>query len=319
MRRGARVLFVTSIVVISACGGGGGDSPGTAPSASPQTASSISPADIIDLASAEVPFAEQQTFEAEAYGINARKTGDPRFNELLREEGIQGSPLLNGETLRFGKVIAGDGKRALAFQLAPGDPITNASHRSELEFPKNIEHEKTYWYAYRIYFYDWGTLPAADEAFFGGQFHTGDQNIGSGGAHGLCVRGRDGAGRSFHVFAAWSFAENPRAVQSFRGPQIPIPFGRWVDFVGKIRHSQTNGLLQVWMGDDANGWRQIANYTGPLGLYTPGFIDYFKAGYYNWEDGPNTIRKLLLRSVVVVADPTGTKYKAEDLRAFINQ
>jgi len=97
-------------------------------------------------------------------------------------------------------------------------------------------------------------------------------------------------------------------------PGVPIPFGRWVDFVFKFRHSMSpSGLLQVWMDGS-----QIMNYSGPLGYYTPGYNDYFKFGYYNWSTY-NSSRKVLVRSPVVVADPTGSKYSAADLRSFINQ
>jgi len=103
MRCGTCIFLAVTSIVIFACGGGGESAPATA---TPRAPSSISAAD-----------------------ASVRGTGD----ELLTEEGIQGSPLPNGETLRFGKVTAADGKRALAFQLAPGDPIQNGSHRSEMD------------------------------------------------------------------------------------------------------------------------------------------------------------------------------------------
>jgi hypothetical protein len=289
-------------------------SPATTTPAS-TTASPISNLDILELAQADVPFAQQQAYWAEAFGTDLNTQG--KLNPLT-ENGIHGSKLPNGETLRLGKVTAADGKPALSFTLAPGDPLQNSSHRSELEFlpvasvgAGNIEHEKTYWYAYKVFIYDWGTLAAGDESFFGAHIHSGDMNIGIGGPHGLVTYAKDNGGRSFRVWTAWTTPSAPRSAQTWMSSPIPIPFGRWVDFVGKIRQSQTNGLLQVWMDGV-----QIANRSGPVGLYTPGFKDYFKAGFYNWS-GTQKVKTVMLRSVVVVNDPTGGKYNPEDLRAFI--
>jgi hypothetical protein len=75
-----------------------------------------------------------------------------------------------------------------------------------------------------------------------------------------------------------------------------------------------NGFLQVWMDGT-----QIVDHKGLLGYITPGNKDFFKFGYYNWS-GSNfaSTRKVLLRSPVIVSDPSGTKYKPEDLRAYVN-
>jgi hypothetical protein len=61
---------------------------------------------------------------------------------------------------------------------------------------------------------------------------------------------------------------------------------------------------------------QIMDYTGPLGYSTPGYKDYAKFGYYNWSSFDSS-RKVLMRSPVLVNDPTGSKYQASDLRAFV--
>jgi len=44
--------------------------------------------------------------------------------------------------------------------------------------------------------------------------------------------------------------------------------------------------------------------------------DYFKFGYYNWSTF-NSSRKVMLRSPIVVNDPTGSKYSATDLRSYV--
>ena len=73
---------------------------------------------------------------------------------------------------------ANSSRKAFAFQLSPSDPITSGSKRSEFEFPKIVEHGKTYWVAYSVYVYDWGTLPSGDESLFGSQLHSGDTSRG---------------------------------------------------------------------------------------------------------------------------------------------
>jgi len=44
--------------------------------------------------------------------------------------------------------------------------------------------------------------------------------------------------------------------------------------------------------------------------------NYFKFGYYNWSTF-NSSRKVMLRSPIVVNDPTGSKYSATDLRSYV--
>jgi len=86
-----------------------------------------------------------------------------------------------------------------------------------------------------------------------------------------------------------------------------------MDVVVKMRNHISSGIAQVWVDGT-----QVANYSGPVGYYTPSVNDYAKFGYYNWSSY-QTSRKVLLDSPVVVSDPTGSKYSAADLRAFINQ
>ncbi|HXI35974.1 MAG TPA: heparin lyase I family protein, partial [Burkholderiales bacterium] len=94
-------------------------------------------------------------------------------------------------------------------------------------------------------------------------------------------------------------------------PNIAMPFGRWVDFVVKVREDINNGIAQVWMDGT-----QIANYAGPVGYLLPGTSDYVKFGYYNWSPYA-TNRKVLMRQAAMVVDPTGSKYTQSDLRALI--
>jgi hypothetical protein len=117
-------------------------------------AESLAPEDILGQAQASVPFAQQSGYIAEVMGAY------PNVNEIP-ETGIQGAALPNGETLRLGKVAdpLNPARAALAFQLAPNDPMTSSSKRSEIEFPPNIELDRVYWIAFSMFVYDWGTLP----------------------------------------------------------------------------------------------------------------------------------------------------------------
>lgn len=261
---------------------------------------------IICQAQADIPFAMQQDYWAQANGVNAHSKGNGK--EQLTETGIHGARLPSGDTLRFGKVVAADGKPAFQFLLAPGDNVQNSSHRSEIEFPQNIEHEKTYWIAFKCYVFDWGSLPIGDDAFFGTQIHTGDQELRLGGPLGLVVYGKDG-GRHFRVFACFSSTDKPRDAVTWKGAiPIEIPFGRWADFVIKIKQAAIGGSLQFWLDGEKK-----ADYAGPLGLGTVGVKDYMKFGYYNWS-AYKTPRKIQMRSIVVLAD---RGYGQEAVRALL--
>jgi hypothetical protein len=212
---------------------------------------------------------------------------------------------------------AGSGKQVIDFELGVGDPVTQGSHRSELEFGnKKLQYGQTYWFAFREYIYDWGTLPSGDEQLFGFQFHNGNTDAGFSPSVALTAYGAKGGGRSFQVFVSYSTSTTPNLsnYQAWWSPNIAIPFGRWIDFVVKVKADIGGaGVAQVWMDGT-----QIANYAGPVGYYTPGIADYAKFGYYNWSPY-TTNRRVMMRSPVVVADPTGSKYSPADLRTFINQ
>ena len=257
-------------------------------------------------AQANVPFAQQSGYSGQVIGQFPYVTAIP-------ETGINGSTLPNGETLRLGKVPdpVNSSKKALAFQLAPTDPMTSSSRRSEISFPPKIELDKTYWVAFSAYVYNWGTLSGGDQSLFGTQVHSGDSSRGLSPSFTLvtyCCK------NTFQVAAMHSTNSSPTPSNTVttKSAEVPIPFGRWADFVFKFRESQSSsGFVQAWM--DGN---QIMNYQGPLGFRTPGYLDYVKFGYYNWSSFSSS-RKVLLRSPVVVLDPTGSKYQASDLRSFV--
>ena len=266
----------------------------------------VDAADILGQAQADVPFARQAGWAGQFLG----KYPDAK---MIPESGIHGAPLENGDTLRFGKVDdpARPGRKALAFQLSPLDPMTASSKRVEIAFEPNIEEGRVYWIAFSVYVYDWGRLPRGDNSLFGTQVHSGDNSRGLSPSFTLgSLRGD-----TFVVSVQYSTSSDPTPhnMVSRKYPEIPIPFGRWTDFVFRFRHSQRDdGFLQGWMDG-----REIVDYEGPLGFHTPGHKDYAKFGYYNWSHFSSS-RKVLMRSPVLVADPSGSKYREEDLRQFVD-
>jgi hypothetical protein len=274
----------------------------------PPTGGAIDAADIIGKAPQALPFTQHSGYSTQVIGQYVSAPSIP-------ESGIHGSTLSNGETLRLGKATdpVNSVRKALAFQLSPNDPSTSGSKRAEISFGQNIEMNKVYWTAFSVFVNDWGTLSSSDAGLFGTQLHSGDNSRGLSPSFGLYTAGN---GRNFQVHARHSTSSSPSPSNSVTAKyaERPIPFGRWVDFVFKFRQSTSGGgYLQVWQ-DGA----QIVNHQGNLGFNTPGYKDYMKFGYYNWSSAFSSTRKVLVRSPVIVADPTGSKYKPEDLRAYVN-
>jgi hypothetical protein len=273
--------------------------------------SPVASADILTRISADKSFSEHSGYSAQVIGTYTSASSIP-------EAGIHASTLANGETLRLGKVQdpAGSGKKALAFQVHKNDPLTSKGKRAEFSVSKNIELNKTYWVAYRVYVYDWGTLSTGDLGSFGSQMHTGDNQAGVGGPS--WAINTSGTGRTFQVVARYNKTVNPSGssnTRTIRFPAQAIPFGRWADFVVKFRHNiQGNGLLQVWM----NG-QLIADHKGDLG-YDTGERDYAKFGYYNWSSSMgSTARKVLMREPVIVRDPSGSTYSHSQIKSLLAQ
>ncbi len=287
--------------------------PSAAPASPPPppaaAAGAIAPADIVGQAREDVPFAQQRGYTAQILGKHPAANAIP-------ESGIHGPRLPNGETLRLGKDVdpTNSALKALAFQLHPGDPSTSGSKRAEISFQKNIEHNRTYWVAYRVFLRDWGTLTANDVSIFGTQLHSGDNSRGLSPSFSIVANNN---GRSFQVYTVTSTSSSPSQSNSVttRHASRSIPFGRWVDFVFQFRqNTKGNGFLRVWMDG-----QQIVNHTGNLGFNTPGHKDYMKFGYYNWSKGFNSPRKVLLRKPTIVLDPTGSKYTEAMLRSYVQQ
>jgi hypothetical protein len=270
--------------------------------------SAISSADIMGIAQGEVTFSQQGGYNTQILNqyINAPS---------IPESGMHAFTLSNGETLRFGKHSdpRNSARKVLAFQVDPKDVTTSGAKRAELKFGNNLEIGKVYWAAMSVYVYDWGTLGTSDNALFGLQQHNGSpKDL----APNFALY-TSGNGRTFQVHARGSSSSSPSYgnTTTVKYPAVAIPFGRWADFVFKFKLSPSGGgFLQVWMDGT-----QIVNHQGILGYVTPGYKDFFKFGYYNWSGSSfASRRKVLLRSPLIVADPTGSKYKPEDLRAHVN-
>jgi hypothetical protein len=266
----------------------------------------VEAADIIGWAKASVPFSQQSGYNTQVINTYLQASQIP-------ESGIHGSVLSNGESLRLGKQTdpRDSSRKALAFQLSPNDPTTSGSRRAEIKFPGNIQNDRVYWVAFRHYVKDWGTLPTSDVAIIGMQLHSGGSS-GLSPAIGVYSRG----GRNFWIDARGSTASSPTQSNSVsvRSAERPIQFGRWVDFVVKFKlNTSGKGFVQAWMDGT-----QIFNHQGTVGYNTGSSRPYFKFGYYNWTSFKTT-RKVMLRSPVIVADPTGSKYTLSDLRSHINK
>jgi hypothetical protein len=278
------------------------------PAGGDPAAAAIDPADIMGQAQAEVPFVQQS-------GFNTQVLAQYLFAPEIPETGMHAFSLSNGETLRFGKHAdpLNSARKALAFQVDPNDVTTSGAKRAELKFANNIQMDRVYWAAMSVYVYDWGTLSTADDALFGLQQHNGSPADLS--PNFALIT--SGTGRTFQVMALGSSDPKPTYANtvSFKYAEQPIPFGRWADFVFKFKlNTSGDGFLQVWMDGT-----QIVEHRGLLGYITPGYLDFFKFGYYNWSGSSfASTRKVLVRSPVVVADPTGVKYKPEDLRAYVS-
>jgi hypothetical protein len=302
-----KLRVMPAVVEPTACGPGG---------------SSIDPADVVQWVRADLPFAGQ--------------SGHVQLTNLTSAiSGVPESGIVQNGRLRFGKVTDPADPQCKAFTLLvnrnDGNEPGVGAKRAEITFGKNIQFNQVYWVAVKVYVPGWGTL-SGEGSLFGTQMHSGNDSAGLSPSFGIYTT--NDATR-FEIQARWGLATNPTSGQTVRcsyanQPLAPI-VGRWTDFVFKLRHNTSGaGFLDVWMDG-----QQIVQHpgstptscspsstvpVGKLGFDTPGFQDYAKFGYYTWAGNDNAAeRQVLLRSPVVVADPSGNKYDAQNLRDFINQ
>lgn len=256
----------------------------------PNPVEPIQAADIINLATADAPFAKQKG--------SVQSIAKHLSLATMSENGLHGpSDSVHG-TLRFGKVNdpANQAKKALSFMVGPKDPKTSGGQRTEIAEEKVIEYGKEYWAALAAYVFKWGNENGSG-GLYGIQLHCGDDGGGYSPAFGV------------YVADATSFRIEQRATGqgTIRSVSRPIRFGGWQDFVFKFKLGFP-GYLKCWIDGQL-----FIDYGGNLGFKT-GLKDYFKFGWYNWVSFTQT-RRVLLRNPVVV---DGTKYNVESLRAFVN-
>jgi hypothetical protein len=224
------------------------------------TGGAISSTDIMGTAQAEVPFSQQK-------GFNTQILNQYLDSASIPESGMHAFTLSNGETLRFGKYAdpRNSSRKAFAFQVDPKDVTTSGAKRAELKFGNNIEIGKVYWAAMSVYVYDWGTLKDTDDSLWGLQQHNGSPADLS---PNFAIY-TSGTGRTFQIHARGSSSSSPSYgnTTTVKYPDVPIPFGRWADFVFKFKLSPSGGgFLQVWLDGT-----QIVNHQGILGYVTPGY------------------------------------------------
>lgn len=269
----------------------------------------ISGADIQTHIKADEPFIVHEGYTAQVIG-----TYTPA--DKIPEAGIHGAQLPNGETLRFGKADAParPASKALFFQVKNTDPETSGGKRSELACAHNIQQGSFYWLAVAAYVYDWGTLSDKDDACFACQMHTSESGLQVGPSFALNTSQK---GRHMQFISRYSTAASPGEAntQAIRYVEQLLPFGRWMDIVVKFKHNtQGAGLFKGWIDGEL-----VADHQGHLGYNTPSKKYYAKFGYYNWA-GANmsaAVRKVLLRSPIIVRDPTGATYSQQQLRAAL--
>ena len=168
---------------------------------------------------------------------------------------------------------------------------------------------RTYWAAISVYVYDWGTLSSSDQALYGIQLHSGDDSAGYSPSFAIYTVGN---GRRFNVQARQpvSRARTERTTPS----RTSRSAAGWTSCSSSSRTPSGTGFLQVWMDG-----MQIVNHTGNLGYVTPGRRTTSSSATTTGRGrASSSTRKVLLRSPTIVADPTGNKYKPEDLRAHVN-
>jgi hypothetical protein len=285
----------------------------------------VDSADILAQPRADIPFAGQ----SQALGGFVQAYGSSRaLNQVAEPGGVTGTNTTQYGNMRFGKQTnpANANQQVFTFMVAPGDPNTSGSRRGEFAFDSTVEWNKIYWVAVRVYVYDWGTAGAGannDDALFGTQLHSGDNSLGLSPSFGIYEEN----GRQLRIHArthnnlSLPPAQNNQKTTKYplAGP-IDLPFGEWVEFVFKFRHSLTNGFMQAWM----NG-TLIADHQGAFG-FDSGMNDYVKYGYYNWVnanfDASGVPRKVLLHSPLLIKGfdtSSSDKYTLGDVRTYLNQ
>ncbi|NBQ91251.1 MAG: hypothetical protein EBT24_11070 [Betaproteobacteria bacterium] len=240
-------------------------------------------------------------------------------SQTVPEQGINGTPLPQGGTLRFGRVPDPvDTRRwALRFTLMPTDPLTAGSYRCETAFNSSISglpRGRLFWHAYSVYLPDWRSTNDEQQL---AQWHAGDT---SGLQPIYALLSRDGQMR-----LVMRTSSSPTPTPSTVSTQVLwstnswVP-NQWITVVTQALVSTdpaASPFIRTWINGSL-----VVNYKGPVGYNQPTAQPYVKHGIYHWTnlnpwDMHLPQRNVLFRRAALVLDPNRS-YTAADLGLFVN-
>ncbi|MEY2730498.1 MAG: hypothetical protein RL584_1624 [Pseudomonadota bacterium] len=240
-------------------------------------------------------------------------------SQTVPEQGINGTPLPQGGTLRFGRVPdPTDARRwALRFTLMPTDPLTAGSYRCETAFNPRVSglpRGRLFWHAYSLYLPDWRATTDEQQL---SQWHAGDT---SGLQPIYALLSRDGQMR---LVMRTSSSPNPTpstvSTQVLWTSNSWTP-NQWITVVTQALVSTdpaASPFIRTWVNGNL-----VVNYKGPVGYNQPTAQPYVKHGIYHWTnlnawDLRLAQRDVLFRRAALVLDPNRS-YTAADLGLFVN-
>lgn len=276
------------------------------------TGAPISGADII------AQFNPGQSLSQQAWG-NVQCYGLIVPSQSVPEQGINGTTLPLGGTLRFGRAADPiDSQRpALRFTLLANDPLTAGSYRCETAFSPGatgLPRGKPFWHAFAVHIPDWRNTTDEQQL---AQWHAGDTS-GMQPIYSLLVR--DGQMR---LVLRYSTEANPTA-SSVRTIVLWSSANwapnSWYTVVTKAMVS-TDPAASPYISTWING-AQVVNYRGPVGFNQPQALPYVKHGIYHWVnlnawDTRAPQRTVHFRRAALVGDSKGI-YSPDDLALYVN-
>lgn len=263
-------------------------------------------------------FNPNQSLSTQAWG-NVQCYGLILPSQWVPEQGVNGSVLEDGSTLRFGRVADPQdvNRMSLRFALRSSDPLTAGSYRCETAFspgPTGLPIRSVFWHAFAVFIPDWRNTTDEQQL---AQWHAGDTS-GLQPIYALLVR--DGQMR---LVLRYSTADSPTSstvrTQVLWSSTSWQP-KQWFTFVTKAKvsaNSADDPFIQTWV----NG-SQVVNYRGPVGYRQPTAQPYVKHGVYHWInlnawDSRQPTRAVHFRRAALVSDTSG-RYLPSDLGRFIN-
>jgi hypothetical protein len=240
-------------------------------------------------------------------------------SQKVPEQGINGTPLPLGGTLRFGRVPDPvDGRRwALRFTLMPNDPLTAGSYRCEAAFnpiTSGLPRGRLFWHAYSVYLPDWRATNDEQQL---AQWHAGDT---SGLQPIYALLSRDGQMRLV-MRTSSSPTPTPATVttQVLWSTNSWTP-NQWITVVTQALVSTdpaASPFIRTWINGNL-----VVNHKGPVGYNQPTAQPYVKHGVYHWTnlnpwDMRLPQRDVLFRRAALVLDPN-RGYTAADLGLYVN-